>query len=98
MAFVVPAEIGHAPYAKELLEYLLSAFSTVHVIAIREKLFPQLSQDCWLLYCDGRGGMTLDVCFSRVDLFEPFPEPPIPDEVVRWSRLILDCAVVFVHC
>ncbi|WP_245512515.1 N-6 DNA methylase [Rhizobium leguminosarum] len=90
MAFVVPAEIGHAPYAKELLEYLLRAFSTVHVIAIREKLFPQLSQDCWLLYCDGRGGTTLDVCFSRVHHFEPSTEPPIPDEFVRWSRLILD--------
>ncbi|NKL38766.1 N-6 DNA methylase [Rhizobium leguminosarum bv. viciae] len=88
MAFVVPAEIGHAPYAKELLEYLLRAFSTVHVIAIREKLFPRLSQDCWILYCDGRGGTTPDIRFSRIDRFEPSAEPPVPDEVVRWSTLM----------
>ncbi|MCA2431024.1 SAM-dependent methyltransferase [Rhizobium leguminosarum] len=90
MAFVVPAEIGHAPYARELLGYLLRAFSTVHVIAIREKLFPQLSQDCWLLYCDGRGGTASDVRFSRVDSFEPSPRPPIPDEVAHWSALTQD--------
>jgi adenine-specific DNA methylase len=34
MAFVVPAEIGHAPYAAPLLEYLVAHFATVHVIAI----------------------------------------------------------------
>jgi tRNA1(Val) A37 N6-methylase TrmN6 len=49
LAFVVPAEIGHAPYAAPLLEYLVRNFATVHVVAYREKLFPDLSEDCWLL-------------------------------------------------
>ena len=40
MAFVVPAEIGHAPYAAPLLDYLVAHFGVVHVIAIREKLLP----------------------------------------------------------
>jgi tRNA1(Val) A37 N6-methylase TrmN6 len=56
MAFVVPAEIGHAPYAAPLLEHLIKRFSIVHIVAVREKLFPDLSQDCWLLYADGFGG------------------------------------------
>jgi adenine-specific DNA-methyltransferase len=46
MAFVVPAEIGPAPYATALMDYLLSAFSTVQVIAIRGKLsltFPKIA-------------------------------------------------------
>ena len=30
MAFVVPAEIGHAPYAAPLLDYLLDQFELVH--------------------------------------------------------------------
>ena len=51
MAFVVPAEIGHAPYAAPLLEYLVARFAAVHVVAVRDKLFPELSEDCWLLYC-----------------------------------------------
>ena len=50
LAFVVPAEIGHATYAAPLLDYLAERFEAVHVIAVREKLFPKLSEDCWLLH------------------------------------------------
>ena len=50
MAFVVPAEIGHAPYAAPVLEYLSTNFEVVHVVAYRDKLFPELLEDCWLLY------------------------------------------------
>jgi hypothetical protein len=93
MAFVVPAEIGHAPYAAPLLEYLVEHFSTVHVIAIREKLFPQLSEDCWLLYVDGFGGRTLEIRFSPLDRFEWSTRPPkqfirisVSDWRTRWNR------------
>lgn len=55
MAFVVPAEIGHAPYAAPLLEYLVARFAAVHIVAVRDKLFPELSEDCWLLYAEGFG-------------------------------------------
>jgi adenine-specific DNA-methyltransferase len=53
MAFVVPAEIGHASYAVPLLEYLARNFETVQIIAIRRKVFVDLSEDCWFLYADG---------------------------------------------
>jgi adenine-specific DNA methylase len=93
MAFVVPAEIGHAPYAAPLLEYLVTNFSTVHVIAVREKLFPQLSEDCWLLYTDGFGGQTSEIRFSAVDRFEWAARPPsyflsvgVPEWRTRWNR------------
>lgn len=39
MAFVVPAAIGHAPYAAPLLEYLVGNFAAVRVVAIRENCF-----------------------------------------------------------
>jgi adenine-specific DNA-methyltransferase len=61
MAFVVPAEIGRAPYAAPLLDYLVENFATVHVVAVREKLFPYLSEDCWLLFTDGYGGKTSEI-------------------------------------
>jgi hypothetical protein len=77
MAFVVPAEIGHAPYAAPLLEYLVGNFREVHIIAIREKLFPQLSEDCWLLYTDGFGGSTSEISFSALERFEWSARPPI---------------------
>ena len=76
MAFVVPAAIGHAPYAAPLLEYLVRNFDTVQIVAVREKLFPELSEDCWLLYADGRGGATENIRFSVVDRFVPSSEPP----------------------
>jgi adenine-specific DNA-methyltransferase len=76
MAFVVPAEIGHAPYASPLLEYLIQNFAKVHVIAVREKLFPDLSADCWLLYSEGRGSWTNEIRFSVIDRFTPLKRPP----------------------
>ena len=53
LAFVVPAEIGHAPYAQPLLTYLKQHFRTVQVVAVKEKLFPELSEDVWLLMLMG---------------------------------------------
>lgn len=76
MAFVVPAEIGHAPYAAPLLEYLVANFSSVHVIAIQQKLFPLLSEDCWLLYTEGFGGTTSEIRFSAMERFEWSARPP----------------------
>ena len=93
MAFVVPAEIGHAPYAAPLLDYLVEHFSTVHVIAIREKLFPQLSEDCWLLYVEGFGGRTSEIRFSALDRFEWSARPPsyfarvsVTEWRTRWNK------------
>jgi adenine-specific DNA-methyltransferase len=76
MAFVVPAEIGHAPYAAPLLEYLVSRFATVHIVAVRDKLFPELSEDCWLLYTEGFGGQAAGISFSALDAFTPMSAPP----------------------
>jgi hypothetical protein len=76
MAFVVPAEIGHAPYAAPLLEYLVGRFATVHVVAMRDKLFPELSEDCWLLYAEGFGAHTDEICFSVLNTFVPVSAPP----------------------
>lgn len=77
MAFVTPAEIGHAPYAAPLLEYLVSHFERVRIIAVREKLFPSLSEDCWLLYADGFGGRSESIEFSMVEEFLPTKTLPV---------------------
>jgi tRNA1(Val) A37 N6-methylase TrmN6 len=76
MGFVVPAEIGHAPYAAPLLQYLADNFEVVHVIAVREKMFPELSEDCWLLYADGYGRKTENIAFSAIDRFVSMAKPP----------------------
>lgn len=87
MAFVVPAEIGHASYAVPFIDFLSNAFLKVQVIAVRDKLFPKLSEDCWLLYCDGRGGSTKHIHFSRLDAFSACSTPPSDTELVGWAEL-----------
>ena len=93
MAFVVPAEIGHAPYAAPLLEYLVSHFGVVHVVAVRSKLFPELSEDCWLLYADGFGNRTEEIRFTALPNFFRLTTPPksflripIADWRTTWKR------------
>ncbi len=76
MAFVVPAEIGHAPYSAPLLGYLLGHFEVVQLIAVREKIFPALSEDCWLLFAEGFGGATSEIRLSQLDRFVYRPAPP----------------------
>lgn len=76
LGFVVPAEIGHAPYSAPLIEYLARVFSSIHIVAIKRKLFPELSEDCWLLYADGHGESTTHLRFSAIEEFSPRPEPP----------------------
>ena len=90
MAFVVPAAIGHAPYAAPLLEYFIRNFATVQIVAVRDKLFPKLSEDCWLLYADGHGGATEEIRFSAVDRFvSPSAPPPqaVSVPVQEWRLL-----------
>lgn len=76
MAFVVPAEIGHAPYSAPLIEYLAERFDDLRIIAVRNKIFPGLSEDCWLLYADGKGGSTMEIGFSILDRFGYRDAPP----------------------
>lgn len=86
MAFVVPAEIGHAPYAVPLIEYLASNFSTVRLVAVREKLFPELSEDCWLLYTDGFGGKTQVIEMAIQDTFVWNTVPPSANRHITLSE------------
>jgi len=76
MAFVVPAEIGHAPYAIPALTALCEHFEAVQVIAVREKLFPDLSEDAWVLFARGFGGRTTSLDLSVVDRFPALASPP----------------------
>ena len=74
LAFVVPASIGHAPHAAPLIEYLVGHFNRVRVVAVRKKLFPHLSEDCWILLADGFGGATEHIEFVQVDCFHGFED------------------------
>ena len=76
MAFVVPAEIGHAPYCAPLIEYLTERFDHLQIIAIQKKMFPELSEDCWLLYAGGKGGSANHIKLSVLERFAFRETPP----------------------
>ena len=85
MAFVVPAEIGHATYSTVLLECLCRNFGGVGIIAVREKLFPELSEDVWLLHCTGFGGRTESLGLSVTDRFQATTGSPHFERAVTLS-------------
>ena len=90
MAFVVPAEIGHAPYSTPLLEYLVRSFAEVRVIAVRDKLFPALSEDCWLLHVDGYGGRASHIDLTVTGRFRPsrrLPEVSVRVDTEEWRTV-----------
>jgi hypothetical protein len=76
MAFVVPAEIGHCQYSPPLIRYFLDHFETFHLVAVQQKIFPELSEDVWLLYADGFGGSTKKIRFTGLDTFGYNEYPP----------------------
>jgi len=77
MAFVIPAEIGHAPYARPVLEYLAGHFDRVQVVAVQRRMFHDLSEDCWLLQAEGFGGTTDHIFLSPMTQFGFMPRPPM---------------------
>lgn len=55
MAMVLPAELGHAAYARPVLTHLLASFCEVALLLFKRKLFPQLSEDTLLLLAQHKG-------------------------------------------
>jgi adenine-specific DNA methylase len=55
LGMVVPSEIGHAQYARNVLEFIISNFGRIEIRLFRKKLFPELSQDTGLLLCENFG-------------------------------------------
>ncbi len=56
IGMVIPMELGHAAYARPLLEYLAQNFAYITFLTFKESLFPNLSQDTLLLLAEGKGG------------------------------------------
>lgn len=85
LAFVVPAEIGHATYAVPLLKSLTNHFDRVVLTAVKEKIFPHLSENVWLLYAEGRGGTSKCIELALWEKFRPTQRPP-----AQTKKILLD--------
>lgn len=58
LAFVLPAEIGHAKYATAIIKYLVRSFGRITILTFQEKLFPHLSEDTVLILAQDKGQST----------------------------------------
>ncbi len=87
MAFVVPAEIGHAPYARPLLQFLLTHFDQLQLLAVKDRLFDGLSEDTWLLWADGYGGRTDSIKLTTRNRFRAMTTPPRDGTVITLGDL-----------
>jgi adenine-specific DNA methylase len=52
LGMVVPVELAHAQYAREVLKFVASKFGRIQLSIFRKKLFPDLSEDTGVLLCD----------------------------------------------
>jgi adenine-specific DNA-methyltransferase len=52
---VVPAELIHAQYAREVLRFLLRQFARITVRMFQKRMFPELSESTVLLLCENFG-------------------------------------------
>lgn len=55
LAMVAPAELIHAKYAAGVIRLLTQKFERITVRLFQQKLFPELSEDTLLLFCEGYG-------------------------------------------
>jgi adenine-specific DNA-methyltransferase len=78
MALVLPYDVTYVRYARPLWEFLGQRFSSLKVVRVHQRLFPDLLQDVVLLFADGHGGRTRTVefeAYSRVqDLLSGNPD------------------------
>ncbi len=73
MALVLPAELLHAQYANEVVDFLRRSFGRIHIAVFEERIFPGALEEVVLLLADERGSeglaeVQLIPCTSMSDL------------------------------
>jgi adenine-specific DNA-methyltransferase len=66
LALVLPMELGHASYARPVLDYLTRSFENLTLLTFKEPLFPELSQDTLLLLAENK--KSSDATVKHLDL------------------------------
>ena len=91
---VVPAELGHAQYAVEVLRFVCREFARVKICMFRSKLFPKLSENTYLLLAEERGKPCQWFSVSNHEDIDSVQasthETPVDVESVRSGRVRLN--------
>lgn len=67
LAFVLPLDVTFVRYARPLWAFLAQAYGSLRVVRVKERLFPELSQDVVMLFAGNAGSSTTTVRFEAFD-------------------------------
>ena len=74
MAVVLPLDFTYVAYARSMWGFLADRFSSLRVVRIHERVFPEINQDVMILLADGYGGNTDFLGFEAYDSVHGFGE------------------------
>lgn len=75
LGMVVPAELGHATYARPVLDFLTRTFGRVTLLSFKEQLFPNISQDTLLLLAEAKDAPSEGLFWCDVESAETLRQP-----------------------
>lgn len=75
LAMIAPAELGHAQYAKPVLEHLLKAFGQVTLVSFQETLFPKLNQETIFILAEDKGKPASKVLLQYANSIQTITTP-----------------------
>lgn len=92
ICFVIPAEIMHINYTKELRRLIQSEFDRVEIFAFNELIFEGIQQDVVAIICVKglEDASEHGVSFYQVDYLEDLKEPKFTEKHSNIHRLNLD--------
>lgn len=89
LAMVLPSDFTYVAYARKYWKWLGDTFSTVSVLRVRERLFPDINQDVVLLLCTGKGGRSEQVAFKAFDtIADLLAEQPSVDADISVKEIL----------
>lgn len=70
LAFVLPGSILHTEYGREVIALMEGNFAQVHLVHIREQLFPNVDEISVIAFCQGRGHGPATAKYSHIPMDE----------------------------
>jgi adenine-specific DNA-methyltransferase len=70
LAFVLPGSLLHTDYGRDVVALMERHFDQVHLVHIREQLFPNVDEISVIAFCAGRGKGPTEANYSHMPLAE----------------------------
>ena len=72
MAVVLPLDFTYVAYARSMWQFIAKNFSSIRIVRIHDRVFPDINQDVMILLADGYGGNTKSLRFEACNSVQDF--------------------------